>query len=200
MQNIFTVKGTIEEYISQGKLFPFPPAPKKRCHNPSCNRIVQFKKHGFYCRYFISTVYKAKIYIRRYICPICGCTISYLPHFCLPGFIHALEHIFGYIHAIYWRSGSIKAALEEQNIKNPGLDLSRQLVYHYRKRFINNISLMENGLRLVYKGVQLPEENLCKEERAKRLLDIVKNGPTTIHSFSQQFHQETNKTFLALCK
>jgi hypothetical protein len=92
------------------------------------------------------------------------------------------------------------AALERLNNKNPGLDLSRQLVFHYRKRFLKNLPLIENGLRQVYGNIRLPEETLEKEERAKKLLEIVKNGPSTIHSFSQQFHQETNKTFLALCK
>lgn len=200
MQYIFTAKVSLEEFIDLGKSYPFPPAPVKRCHNPACNRIVQFKKHGFYNRYFISRVYRTKIYVRRYICPICGCTISYLPHFCLPGFIHALEHIFEYIYGMYWRHGTIMAALERLNNKNPGLDLSRQLVFHYRNRFLKNLPLIENGLRQVYGNIRLPEETLEKEERAKKLLEIVKNGPSTIHSFSQQFHQETNKTFLALCK
>jgi len=200
MQHIFTAKGTFDEYISLGKKFPFPAAPMKRCHNLACKKIVQYKKHGFYDRYFISVVYRAKIFIRRYICPICGHTISYLPHFCLPGFIHALEHVFGYIYAVFWRDGTIKSALDKLSVNNPGLDLSRQLVYHYRKRFLNNLSLIQNTLRLVYKGIKLPEESLKKEERAKKLLDIVKNGSTTIHSFSQEFHKETTKTFLALCK
>lgn len=200
MQHIFTVKGTFEEYVSLGKSFPFPAAPMKRCHNPACRKIVQFKKHGFYDRYFISSVYREKIYVRRYICPMCGCTISYLPHFCLPGFIHALEHIFEYIYGVFHRTGSYKACIECLNRKNSGLELSRQLVYHYRKRFINNLPLIQIGLRQMHRDMGLPEEALRKEERAKKLLELVKNGSTTIHSFSQEFHKETHKTFLALCK
>ena len=200
MQHIFTVKGTFEEFVTLGKSYPFPPAPMKRCHNPHCKRIVQFRKHGFYDRYFISVVYRAKIFIRRYICPMCGCTISYLPHFCLPGFIHALEHIFEYIYGAFNRQGTIKACIEKLNMNNPGLDLSRQLIYHYRKRCINNLPLIQIGLRQILKGVVLPEESLAKEKRAKKLLKLVKNGSTTIHSFSQEFHNETQKTFLALCK
>ena len=200
MQNIFTVKGSIEEYVSLGKEYKFPQAPMRRCHNPKCNKIVQFKKHGFYDRYLLSIVYRAKILVRRYICPLCGCTLSFLPHFCLPGFIHALEHIFEYIYGMFYCSGSMKAALEDLNIKNSEINLSRQLVYHYRKRFLNNLSLIQSGLRLVYKDIKLPEVNLAKEERAKKLLEIVKNGPSTIHLFSQEFHKANLKTFLALRK
>lgn len=200
MQNIFTAKGTIEEYASQGKNYCFPPAPLKRCHNPKCNKIVQYKKHGFYDRYLISIVYRSKILIRRYICPLCGCTLSYLPHFCLPGFIHALEHIFEYIYYIFYRSGTLNSTLSGLNKSNSGLEISRQLAYHYRKRFLNNLLFIQNTLRTVYKNVELPDENLKKEERAKKVLDIVKNGPITIHMFSQEFHIGTHKTFLTLRK
>jgi hypothetical protein len=200
MQYVFIVKNTFEEFVSLGKSFPYPAAPMKICHNPSCKRMVQFKKHGFYYRYFISNYYKGLIQIRRYICPICGCTISYIPHFCLPGFAHALEHIFEYIYEVFYRKGSIKACLSDLNKKNSGIYISRQLLYHYRKRFINNLSMIQIGLRQISSNVRLPENSLKKEERAKKVLGIIKSASTTIHSFSQQFHNKTNNAFLSLCK
>jgi hypothetical protein len=68
MQYIFNVKEGIHEYIKLSRNYSFPSPPIKRCHNPECNRIVHFRKHGFYERYFYSREYRGKIVIRRYIC------------------------------------------------------------------------------------------------------------------------------------
>ncbi|WP_133161643.1 hypothetical protein [Acetivibrio saccincola] len=61
MQYIFNVHEGIHEYIKLGRNYSFPPPPTKRCHNPKCNKLVSFRKHGFYERYYYSKEYKGKI-------------------------------------------------------------------------------------------------------------------------------------------
>jgi len=92
MQIMFETHCTVEEYVKQGKNFPFPKAPG-RCTNPKCRMPVKMKKHGFYERYYIKAGFSRKILIRRYYCPYCGKTVSFIPHFCLPRFQYCSEII-----------------------------------------------------------------------------------------------------------
>ncbi len=198
MQIYFTVKEGINIYIQMGKNYPFPPPPLTRCHN--CRKTVQFKKHGFYGRFLVTTIFKDKIYIRRYICPACGHTISYLPSFCLPRFIYGLEYIFSYTYHSFLSSSTLTSCLEKLNVINKGLGITRQLLYHYRKRFMENLNLIQTGLRQMNPKVKLPDSTLNKRERAKKLLMMIKDAPDRVDSFSQKFYETTNKTILALCK
>ncbi|NMB97001.1 MAG: hypothetical protein GYA02_10390 [Clostridiaceae bacterium] len=161
--------------------------------------MVHFRKHGFYERYYYSTEYKGKIVIRRYICPLCGCTISYIPHFCLPGFINAVKHIFEYIYNSFYREGSINSVIEQLNLKYD-LQFSRQILYYYRKKFIKNIDTIQNGIRQIIKGVKLPDKTLEDVEKARNVLAIVISEYLDIHLFSQKYYQATTKTFLATTK
>ena len=198
MQKIFTVKGDMMTYIQMGKNYPFPPPPLKRCHK--CRKNVQFKKHGFYRRFLVDTIFKDKIYIRRYICPSCGHTISYLPSFCLPRFIYGLEHIFSYTYHSFSSSGTLTSCLEKLNAINQGLGITRKLLYHYRKRVMENLKLIQTGLRQMNPKVKLPDSTMNKKERAKKLLMMIKDAPDRVDSFSQKFYETTNKTILALCR
>jgi hypothetical protein len=196
MQYIFSVKEGIQEYVKLGKRYPFPPPPVQRCHNPRCNKIVHYQKHGFYERYYCSSEFRGKIVIRRYICPLCNHTISYIPHFCLPRFINAVKHIFEYIYCSFYRKGSFKSVIEQLNLKM-GIQFSRQILYYYRKRFIENINAIQHGIRQLITGVKLPDIMLKKEEKAREVLAIVRKGYPDIHLFSQEFYQAATKTFLA---
>ncbi|WP_028309328.1 hypothetical protein [Desulfitibacter alkalitolerans] len=200
MQIFFTVIEGIEEYVKKGKDYPFPLPPFRRCHNQDCNKVVKFKKHGFYQRHLITNIFRDKIFIRRYICPLCGHTISYLPSFCLPRFVHGLKEILLYIEKAFLRRGTLKACLDKLNSINDGLNLSRQLVYHYMKRFMQNLSLIQTGLRQLNPGLELPKATLSAKERAKKLVVMMKDDPDQENSFSQKFYETTNKTFLTLCK
>lgn len=198
MQIYFTVKESIEKYVELGKNYPFPPPPIRRCHQ--CNKTVQYKKHGFYKRYLITTFFKDKIFIRRYICPLCLHTISYLPNFSLPRFIYAAEHIFTYIYNTFLHTGTLKSCLDKLNALHKGLNISRQVIYHYKKRFVKNLKLIQMGLRQINPQVKLPDEKFNESERAKMLLSAIKDTPDQERSFTQKFYQSTNKTYLALCK
>ena len=139
------------------------------------------------------------IVIRRYICPLCKHTISYIPHFCLPGFINALEHIFDYTYNSFHRENSINSVIRQLNQKH-NIQFSRQILYYYRKKFIKNIAAIQNGLRQMIQGVKLPDETLKDTEKARNVLAIVTKEYPDIHLFSQKYYQATTKTFLATTK
>ncbi|HEY5563786.1 MAG TPA: hypothetical protein VIK72_18870 [Clostridiaceae bacterium] len=164
-------------------------------HNHKCNKLVQFRKNGFYERYFSSSCFDGKIVIRRYICPLCGHTISVMPSFCMPKYINALENIFEYICSVFHRYGTIKECLEELNM-NSGMNISRQLLYHYRKRFKENLTFIQAGIRRLNPEAEMPDIQLESNKKAREVLDIVKNWPWQINSFSQQFFEKNTKTFL----
>lgn len=196
MLRMFTVKVIIEEYIRLGKAYNFPNAPFCRCPNNKCNKLVQYKKHGFYERCFVCSFFDGRIVVRRYICPVCGHTISFLPNFCLPRFIYALEHIFEYTYRAFHRRGTLQSCLEELNMET-GLSISRQLLYRYRKRMLNTLSLLKLGIRQMDQTVEFPDECETEIEKAKRVLNIVKEWPGPANSFSQQFFEKNNKTIFA---
>ena len=129
MQILFEVKEGMSEYIKKGKDYPFPPPPLTNCHNENCAKLVQFNKHGFYRRYFMSSKFSGKIYIRRYICPLCGRTISYLPYFCLPNFVYGVNTIITYLRKVLDNTGTLKNCLERLNKLYKNIEISRQLIY-----------------------------------------------------------------------
>lgn len=196
MLRMFTIKAIIKEYIYKGKDYCFPEPPFCRCHNPKCNRLVQFKKHGFYERSFVCSFFDGKIVVRRYICPLCGHTISLLPSFCLPRFIYAMEHILEYTYSAFHRRGTLRSCLDELNIAK-GLNVSRQLVYKYRKRVLNTLNFLKLGIRQMDSAIALPNEEDSEIEKAKKVLSIVKKWPGPPNSFSQQFFEKNNKTIFA---
>lgn len=156
--HIFSIKNDIREYIRLGKSYDFPKAPLRRCHNKNCNKIVQYRKHGFYERYFVCSYYDGKIVVRRYICPECGCTISVLPNFCMPSYIYSLKHIFEYLFRAFHREGTLTACLEETN-REFGLNISRQLLYYYRRKLIDSLELIKVGLRRLDPRIVLSNSN-----------------------------------------
>ena len=196
MLRMFTVKSIIKEYIRLGRDYSFPNAPFCRCHNRGCNRLVQYKKHGFYERFFVCSFFDGKIVVRRYICPVCGHTISFLPSFCLPRFIYAIEHIFEYTYRAFHRRGTLQICLEELN-RETGLNISRQLLYVYRKRILDTLNFLELGIRQIDQAIVFPNEEELELEKAKKVLSIVKKWPGPPNSFSQQFFDKNNKTIFA---
>lgn len=196
MLTLFTIKAIFSEYLRLGREYGFPPAPHRRCHNPKCNKLVHYRKHGFYERYFVSSFFDGKIVIRRYICPICGHTISYMPDFCHPRYLHALEHIFDYTFEAYHRQGTLKACLAALNLKT-GLNISRQLLYYYRKRFLENLKFIQHGMRQINVETALADNDMAEIEKAKIVLGAVRNWPDPLNLFSQQFLDKNTKTIFA---
>ncbi|MGV8153246.1 MAG: hypothetical protein ACLKAO_12415 [Alkaliphilus sp.] len=196
MQKIFKIEGSIEEYVEKGRKYQFPPPPVESCHN--CNKLVRFGKHGFYDRYSIVETFSGYIVCRRYICPLCKRTISYLPSFCMPRFIYGVKEIWRCIEETILAKGTLKACLKKLNSIFKRLNISRQLAYHYMKRFMKNLILIQIGLRQMNSRIQLPAENVSVRERAKKLVEIIRESPKAICSISQEFYALSNKTFLTL--
>jgi hypothetical protein len=107
----------IHAYCKRATSNKFP----KLTQCPSCKKKYNIKRHGFYKRYAIQNEITEKIAICRYKCFSCQITISILPFFLIPYFQHTSLII---VKAIY-----------SKLIKKKSLDLSRQLVSFYLKRF-----------------------------------------------------------------
>lgn len=198
MQQILKTANNIKKYVDSGKDYPFPEHINAYC--PFCKCITQFSKHGFYLRYFISQIYVGLIYIRRYICYCKKLTISLLPSFCIFRKTIAFENIFGYTHAAYFRNSTLRKTLEDLNRSNPSIDMSRQLLYFYRKRWRNNLNLIESGIRQIKPDTILPNRNFDINRRAKALLDAVKEEFGPLEYFTNAFFEKTNKSPFALIK
>ena len=87
MQIPFKPNCSVAEYAERGKRFDFPEI--KRCPNRKC-RNQTMHKHGFYERNCCDGFTWHRIFVRRYCCPSCGATVSFLPLFCLPWFQYSL--------------------------------------------------------------------------------------------------------------
>lgn len=186
-----------DEYVKLDKAYEYPEPAFRRCHNKECNKFTRFKKHGFYKRYCINKGFSGLISVRRYICPHCkSATISYLPNFCLPQFCYALEIIWKCVLADFSREGTIKACLAKLSLEL-GTDISRQLLNFYRKRFMSNIQLICLGLRQLNPSILLPSLDTEIKEKAKIVLDLMKNWPGQVNMLSQEFFEKNDKTIFA---
>ncbi|MGF7186260.1 hypothetical protein GGQ84_002356 [Desulfitispora alkaliphila] len=103
-----------------------------------------------------------------------------------------------YTKKAFTSGGTLKDCLDALNSINEGLNIPRQLVYHYKKRFMQNLSLIQNGLRQLSPELKLPCNSIEKKERARELLVIMDNLDR-VDSFSQKFYEITNKTLFTLC-
>ncbi|NCU27023.1 hypothetical protein EOM86_09930, partial [Candidatus Nomurabacteria bacterium] len=79
MQQIFSTNATPGEYQRLGRAFPFPDLTADLC---SRCRKARLTRHGFYERFLIAKDFQGLIWIKRFICPKCGRTVSLLPWFC----------------------------------------------------------------------------------------------------------------------
>ena len=183
-----------EKYEKDGKKYNFPDAPKQ-C--PICKKHVQMKKHGFYLRYFVIVGFNKKIMIRRYICPECGKTISFLPYFCITFFQYYIGLIIEYIKETINRTDTLKSCLERLRKANPDIYIERQHVYFYTKRFMNNIIHIQHGLRLIIPSISFLEKETDKKRRVRELIEIISNGFESTHVFAKRFRDNCNKACLA---
>ncbi|MDA8227117.1 MAG: DUF6431 domain-containing protein [Desulfitobacterium hafniense] len=193
MQHIFPTQVTPKEYFNLGTDFPFP--KPKTCPNPSCHVPRPPKGHGYYERNILTLEFEGRILIRRYYCPYCKHTFSYLPSFCLPYFQYSLELIFYaiFFHFFKW------AVLLMSLIPTYPVNWCVQHQQFYAKRFLNNRKLIQVGLRQLLAEVQLPDwRDITKG--AQDLLTIVVSGFEGIQAFSQRFFQQCNCSFMAPCK
>jgi hypothetical protein len=169
----------------------FPSAPE-RCPFKDCSMPAKLKKHGYYPRFFISKTFAGVIYIRRYICPVCGRTVSMLPMFCLQGFQYSGIDIINILHEFYHDEISLNKLIERVKTDLPSLE--RRHINYYRKRIVQNRQLIQYGLNLIspefiFAGT-IPEN----QKWVKTLLDRVHNLHP--HVFLVDFSKITGKSFM----
>jgi hypothetical protein len=78
MQRIYRSPWTPEEYVATEADRQI--VPESIC--PSCLKAVQLHRHGHYQRWLITVLAELlRLWIARFLCPLCRTTISYLPDF-----------------------------------------------------------------------------------------------------------------------
>lgn len=190
MQFSFYTDYSAQDFSNKsGEIFPSAP---ERCPFEDCSMPVKLKKHGYYPRFFISRTFNGVIYIRRYICPICGKTVSMLPMFCLQRFQYSGIDIVNILHEFYQGDMSLKKLVKK--IKSDLPAIKRRHINYYRKRIIENRQLIQYVLNLispefVFAGT-IPEN----QKWVKAFLDKVHSLHP--HVFLVDFSNITGKSFL----
>jgi hypothetical protein len=194
LQHIFYTDLTPKEYSQLDDLDGIVSRPES-CLNPACKIPVPPKKHDFYQRNCIDLGYAVRIKIRRYFCPYCGMTFSYLPAFCLPFFQYSSCIIFLTLRCHFSRMLSFLNVI----IQAYQLSLQRQHRQFYSRRFLANLKRIQLVLRELVPGLVLPDDQDIRKG-AKKLLRIIRAGFTTIQTFSQRYFAQCNHSFMTPCK
>ncbi len=185
-----------DDYIkhsNDGCKYNFPDPPKS-C--PICNKHITMKKHGFYKRYFITNGFNKMILIRRYICPECGRTVSYLPYFCTPFYQYYIGLIVKYIKDVMDYLPTLKACIERFKRDNPDIMIERQHIYFYMKRFKQNIVFIQHGIRQLLPYVIYNSNGDDKNKRVRELIEIISSRFESTHIFAKRFRDNCNRAFL----
>ena len=169
----------------------FPPAPE-RCPFKDCSMPVRLEKHGYYKRFFISKKFFGVLYIRRYICPICGRTVSMLPYFCISYFQYSALEILNIIYELYHGGVSLEKLIKKTKESLPYIE--RRHVNFYRKRIIKNRKLIQYGLNLmspefIIMGI-IPENQVWVRKFLKTVYDL------RTPAFLVDFSKLTGKSFM----
>ena len=198
MQKIMLIEESPQEYASLGRAYPFPePAG---CPYSDCLMPIPLKKHGFYLRYLIDSGFYGKILIRRYYCPYCGRTVSYLPSFCLPYFQYSLVLIYLVISEYFQDELTRTQILVMVSAQYEGLQLDEQQLSFYIHRFLRNLNRIKVGIRQLLPEAVLPEEMQDKNKGIKKVLTIIKSEFRDIQTFAQRFFDSCRHSFLSPIK
>lgn len=169
----------------------FPVAPD-RCPFKDCSMPVVLKKHGYYSRYFISKSFSGILYIRRYICPVCGRTVSMLPVFCLQYFQYSALNILNILSELYLKGIPLNKLIKKVRCDLPSMD--RRNINYYRKRIVSNRKLIQYGLNLISPEFIFAGKILENQDWIKTLLEIVQSLHP--HVFLCDFSNLTGNSFM----
>ena len=193
MQIIFDPKCSVAKYAEQGKEFDFPEL--RRCQNRRC-RSQTVHKHGFYERNCFDGFAWYRVFIRRYRCPACGQTVSFLPHLCLPWFQYSLVCLWRCLLARLKDNLSLRETRHRLRSQYPKLSWSLSQIRRYCVRFLDNLPKIELVLREVDPHCFLGPPGQDKRKRAKKVLDIIA-GLSPIQSFVKLYNDLCQSSFLA---
>ncbi len=124
---------TIHEYCRRGKENLYPEIVGCR----SCVYGGRLRRHGHYERNALSLGASYRLFIPRYLCPVCGRTCSILPSFLLPRF----QYVLAVIHLLLRCYTLTECSMESlaQFLRGCGqAAFSYQLLSFYRKRLLLN--------------------------------------------------------------
>lgn len=190
MQIIFDTSNLAQDFSNMNDSI-FPDAPD-RCPFKDCSMPVSLKKHGYYSRYFISKSFSGILYIRRYICPVCGKTVSMLPIFCLQYFQYSALDILNILNELYLKGMPLNSLVKK--LKNDLPFMDRRTVNYYRKRLISNRKLIQYGLNLISPEFILAGAIPENQDWIKVFLQtVIRLHP---HVFLCDFSKLTGKSFL----
>jgi transposase-like protein len=80
MQILHPFAGSPQQYLAQLD----DPDQHRPGHCPQCQAKRPLTAHGFYARTLVDSDFDGTIRVRRYLCKLCGRTVSLLPQFALP--------------------------------------------------------------------------------------------------------------------
>ena len=131
------------------------------------------RKHGYYGRYLITPGFKGEILIRRYYCKECKKTVSLLPSFCHPKRGYGILAIFGVLAAFYIGMLGVCAAVAAF-LAESGVECSRQLLFHYRKRIEANLNSLIMAVTEMYSLRPPPvTEKENAQKKVRQLLSAI---------------------------
>jgi hypothetical protein len=155
-----------ELYQAQGKGYDFPDMTTELC--PQC-KSEYLKKHGFYERYLITIGFEGEIIIRRYYCRNCHKTVSLLPSFCHPKRTYSTLVIIKFLAEFYVKmTAACMAAINF--LAATGVECTRQLLLHYRKRIEKNLNGLVMAITDIY-ALRAPPvtEKINTREKVRQL-------------------------------
>lgn len=194
MQEMFKVDISPKEYQAKGKDFDFPDLTGKLC--PNCGK-QHLRKHGFYTRYLIDEGFEGYIIIRRYICPCCGTTVSLLPWFCHPRRTYSMELIHYCLSEFAGWKGSIALFLKAF-ADSCGIEISRQLLYQFRKRIYRNLNRIIMHITAQFRLTDPVTVSEDKRKRVKDALSLIETAAPTPLSVSMDMFSHGLSTYLTL--
>ena len=150
------------------------------------------KKYGFYERYLITIGFEGAILIRRYYCRTCHRTVSLLPSFCHPKRTYSILVIIGLLTEFYVKMSAVCQAVINFLIAT-GVECTRQLLLHYRRRMEKNLNSLVMAIIDIY-GLRSPPvtEKLDVKRKVRQLLsNILKPQDVSLKIF-----ERTRTTYL----
>jgi len=190
MQILFNSEHSVRDFsIKNPNIFP---KTLDSCPFKDCLTKVSPRKHGYYQRFFISKAFIGILYIRRYKCPVCGKTISFLPIFCIPRYQYSGEDIVDSLYRVYHMGVSLSGLIKE--FKDIIPSITRRHLNYYRKRIGDNRKFIQYALNIMSPEFILTGSIPETPQWIKAFLEKVKNLQPL--AFFKSFFNITGKTFL----
>lgn len=172
MQKIYETNLSPEEFVKRSKNLKYPTI--NTCHK--CGACDTFRPNGFYDRNVLTKDDEYIVSLRRFKCPHCSASISFLPSFLIPYFQSTFERIINILKSVIAKK------------KEGCISFYRQIGHFYKKRFLVNLNL----LIMLFRDLDILF--LSKNEKATNLIEKISIIGS---SLSQRFIAKFNKSFMA---